>query len=88
MVIMKIGNQQRNNNLIKDINRIIKLYNTGYSQQQLGKMYNVSNATIRYYLLKNNVKIRNLKDSSPDASVKSWISSPVSLSRTAVPGGT
>ena len=60
---MKIGNQQRNNNLIKDINIIIDLYSAGYSQQQLGKIYNVSNSTIRYYLLKNNIKIRNLKES-------------------------
>lgn len=62
---MKIDNQQRNNNpnITNSINLIIELYNNGYSQQQLGKMYNVSNATIRYYLLKNNITIRDLKES-------------------------
>lgn len=59
----KIDNQQRNNNSVLNIDHVIDLYNKGYSQQQIGKIYNVSNSSIRYYLIKNNILIRGLKES-------------------------
>lgn len=65
---MKIENQQRNNNYkgkIKeqDYNNLIILYLKGDSLVELSKKFNYNLSTIRYFLIKNNIKIRNVKES-------------------------
>ena len=66
-----MGNQQQNCNLkftgktIKPEHymKIINQYNNGESLMKLGLKYNYSIATIRYFLLNNDISIRNVKDS-------------------------
>lgn len=66
---MKIDNQQRNNNpytgKIKEkyFKIIIQDYLNGKSLVKLSNMYDYNLATIRYFLIKNNIKIRNVKES-------------------------
>lgn len=40
---------------------IIKLYTEGFSMEHIGKILNLSRGSIRYRLLKNNIKIREVK---------------------------
>ena len=56
----KIDNQQRNNNSVLNIDHVIDLYNKGYSQLHIGKIYNVSISSIRYYLIMYNLLISGL----------------------------
>jgi hypothetical protein len=68
---MKIDNQQRNNKIvfkgkiIKEIHMdlIMTKYKEGYSLVNLSELYNYNIATIRYFLIKNNISIRNVKES-------------------------
>ena len=66
-----MGNQQQNCNL-KFTGKIIKpehyisilnQYVNGKSLMQLSNKYNYSISTIRYFLLKNDIKVRNVKES-------------------------
>ena len=66
-----MDNQQQNCNLkftgvtIKPEHyvNIINQYKNGESLMQLGIKYNYNIATIRYFLLKNEIPIRNVKES-------------------------
>ena len=66
-----MGNQQQNCNLkftgktIKPEHyiEIINQYKNGESLMQLNLKYKYSIATIRYFLLKNGIKIRDVKES-------------------------
>lgn len=49
--------------LPKDFNNIIIKYKEGESLSKLSEMFNYNIATIRRFLLKNNVEIRNVKES-------------------------
>lgn len=67
---MKIDNQQRNNNLIykgkikKELHlQIIKEYIKGDSLVILGNKYGYNISTIRYFLIKNKIEIRSVKES-------------------------
>lgn len=62
-----MDNQQRNNNprfTENDISTIIELYNSGKSQQKIGKLYNCGASIVRYYLIKNNIPLRKSKKKS------------------------
>lgn len=68
-----MDNQQQNNNFVlkfegktikkDDQMNIINQYVSGESLSQLSKLYNYNIATIRYFLIKNDIKIRNVKES-------------------------
>jgi hypothetical protein len=65
---MKIENQQRNNNYNgkikeKDFDILIKNYLNGDSLVKLSLDFNYNLSTIRYFLIKNSVKIRTVKES-------------------------
>lgn len=68
---MKMDNQQQNCNLIyngrtikkEHLQELYDKYNNGMSLMELSKNYNYNIATIRAFLIKNNVKIRNVKES-------------------------
>lgn len=47
----------------EDAFTIIKEYNKGFSLVKLNKKYNYNIGTLRYFLLKNNIKIRSVKES-------------------------
>lgn len=49
-----------------DFNEIIKEYNNGASLSKLAPLYNINISSLRYHLLKRNVKIRNVKESVKD----------------------
>lgn len=67
---MQIDNQQRSNKTIyngkiksEELTNIIKEYQEGQSLIKLSQNYNYNIATIRYALIKNDIIIRNVKES-------------------------
>lgn len=46
-----------------NFNEIIKKYNNGESLIKLSSFYNINIGSLRYHLIKRNIKIRNVKES-------------------------